>query len=886
MSQDPTIRDSRWDELAKLFEGARELSPQERHSLLSAHSLDAEMRREVDELLLAHDAIEANGEVTFLASLDSARASILLDAAAVDDSENAQLSPGDSAGRYRIVRPIGRGGMGVIYLASDPRLNRSVALKMLPAHLSVDSKARSRFEEEARAASLLDHPHIATVYEVSETIDGQLFIAMAYYEGETLREKIERGTLPIAHVVTLAVQIADGLKAAHSAGLVHRDIKPGNIIVTQQGVTKILDFGIARIATDENAHASEAAGTIAYMSPEQISGAPPNPRMDVWSFGVVLYELLTGVRPFSGDRDALVIQAIRNDEPEPIEHLRGEDVPAGLIAIAQRCLRKNAAERYADAGGIVTDLRILSDYRIDPGSFDSARATSERSGVEVKRSRWRFRRYLLAAVAALAVVSAVAVWIRNDQPATRRMIAVPHSIAVLPFENELNGSDDGHFSAGLADELITALGAMPGLKVAARTSTFALYASGLDVSAIAKRLGVATMLEGSVRRDTTRLRISARLVRARDNVVLWSEAYDVPMRDVFTVQEQIARSIADALNVRLTSSPLDSSLVGRPTADLEAYELYLRGRYVRMRDTESRLEQSLAYFRGAIEHDPGFANAYSGLAETYVNLVNFRFVTPSEGFGNANIAAERALELNPRLAEAHTSHAYVLASRLEFDRAEAGFRRALDLNPNFSLGHHYYSLLLAMLDRTDEALEHNRRARELDPLFPPAAADFGIILCQRGELTAAGTELSKALALEPKFVLTLYWLGAVRAAEGSYSEATLLLERSARASPNYPGVLGALAYVYARAGRPGAADSILTTMQAHATDDRGRANLAFAYGALGKPDAAFVLLRQLDWDVASVIELRADPLLRSLRSDPRYTRLVSDIVRPSKTGKP
>jgi len=407
----------------------------------------------------------------------------------------------------------------------------------------------------------------------------------------------------------------------------------------------------------------------------------------------------------------------------------------------------------------------------------------------------------------------------------------------------------------------------------------------MDVSAIAERLGVATMLEGSVRRDAERLRISVRLVQARDNAVLWSESYDVPMRDVFTVQEQVARSIADALNVRLTSSVQNFSLVKRPTADLEAYELYLRGRHVRMRDTRDRLEQALAYFRGAIERDPGFANAYSGLAETYVNLANFGYVTPLEGFANADIAAERALELNPRLADAHTSHAYVLASRREFDRAEAGFRRALELNPNFPLGHHYYSLLLAMLDRTDEALEQNRRARSLDPLFTPAAANFGIILCQRGELAAAGTELSKALAVEPKFVLTLYWLGAVRAAEGSYSEAMQLLEGAARASPHFPGVQGSLAYVYARAGRQDAADSIVAMLEARATDDRGRTNLAFAYGALGRPDAAFVLLRQLEWAVPSMIGLRADPLLRSLRSDPRYAELVNDIARPTRQDK-
>jgi serine/threonine protein kinase/tetratricopeptide (TPR) repeat protein len=862
----------RWNKLEELFNSARELPAEQRESVLGGQSIDPELRLEIEQLLRAHDALEMRGEDAFPVSLDTVRASILLSQPSADYSATAPLAAGDTVGRYRIVRAIGRGGMGVIYLASDPRLNRSVAIKMLPAHLSVDGKARRRFEEEARAASLLDHPHIATVYEVGETGEGQLFIAMAYYEGETLRDKLERGRLPITDVLALAAQIADGLDAAHKAGLVHRDIKPGNIIITRQGVAKIVDFGIARIATDEITHGSAMAGTVAYMSPEQTRGATPDPRMDVWSLGVVLYEMLTGVRPFRGDRDEVVIFAIRNDEPDSIGDLCKDGVPAQLIRIVQRCLRKNPDERYQHAGEIGTDLKKLS--------YSAADTISARVAPTDKRSWWRSQRYVAAATATFAIAIAGGIWIRNNQIAVAAVAAVPHSVAVLPFDNQGNASNDDHFSAGLADELITALGAIPDLKVAARTSTFALYSARLDASAIAARLGVATVLEGSVRRDSTRLRISARLVQARDNSVLWSRVYDVSTRDVFTVQEQIARSIATALNVRLSSHAADSFLVGRPTASLEAHDLYLRGRYLRTRPTRDRLEQAVGYFRGAIERDPGFADAYSGLAETYVNLANFGYITSTEGFEAADIASERALELNPRLAEAYTSHGYVLTSRREFVSAEAAFRRALDLNPNSALSHHYYSLLLAILDRTNEALEQNRLAREIDPLFTPAVADYGIILCQRGQLNAADIELKKALSLEPKYALTLYWLGAVRAAEGSYSEARQLLERAATASPDYPGVLGSLAYVYTRAGKPAAAESIVATLRARATDDRGRANLAFAYAALGRADSAFVLLRKLQWDVPSVIGLRADPLLKSLRSDSRYTPLTGEITRP------
>jgi TolB-like protein/tetratricopeptide (TPR) repeat protein len=866
----------RWDELKDLFDRASALSPDERISLFHEASLEPEERREIQELLDAHDALEAGAGDGFLGSLDGALASLLVESESARDAEPAPLAPGEAVERYRIVRQIGRGGMGVIYLASDPRLNRSVALKMLPPHLSVDSKARRRFEEEARAASLLDHLQIATVYEVGETEAGQLFIAMAYYEGETLRDKIVRGPLPIAEVVSVAAQVAEGLHAAHAVGLVHRDIKPGNVIVTPQGVAKIVDFGIARIASDEMTNGSATAGTVAYMSPEQTRGSPPDLRMDVWSLGVVLHEMLTGVRPFRGDSDEVVIFAIRNDEPTPIEELR-PDVPAHLVRITRRCLNKNPNERYQDAGEIAADLRRASD----PSRDGAARIATATMGptTAALRERFRSRRYVIAAVAALAVVSAGAAWFLVDEPAEGGTGSVPRSIAVLPFDNESGKSGDDHFSVGLTDELISALGAIPGLKVAARTSTFALHSAGLDARAIADSLGVATMLRGSIQRDSARLRISARLVERRDNTVLWSHVYDVSVYDVFTVQEQIARATANALNVRLSPGSAATSLVGRPTGSLEAHDLYLRGRYLRTRPTRERLEQALTYYRGAIERDPNFAEAYSGLAETYVNLANFGYITAAEGFEAADIAAQRALELNPRLAEAYTSHGYVLTSRRVFAPAEAAFRRALELNPNFALGHHYYSLLLAMLDRTDEALEQNRRAREIDPLLTPAVSTYGIILYQRGDLRAATAALRKALLLEPNYALPLYGLGVALAAQGSFAEARLLLERAAQVSPNFTGVPGALAYVYSRTGKQSAADSIVRALEARGSDDRSRVNLSFAYAAVGRTDAAFTMMRQIQWDVASAIHVRADPLLRQLRADPRYARISAEIIR-------
>ncbi len=496
------------------------------------------------------------------------------------------------------------------------------------------------------------------------------------------------------------------------------------------------------------------------------------------------------------------------------------------------------------------------------------------------RTAWRSP-IALALVAVAAVVLAVALFVadRRDRPVGNAAgLPTERSIAVLPFANVSGDSANEHLSDGITDELTTALSRVQGLRVAPRTVTSALKRRGLDAGTIADTLGVATVLDGAVWRAGDRLKVTARLVNVRDNRVLWSETYDREMRDVFTIQAELVRATLGALQGR-QSLDEGAGFVARPTSDPEAYELYLRARYSWKLRSRERLEQAVLYYHRAIERDPAFAMAYAGLAETYVNLSNFGLLEPGEALARAGVAADRALALDPQLAEAHASKAFVLASTQDFRASEAAFRRAIDLNPSYTWARHYYTLLLLMLGRTDEALEQNRQALASDPLSLPANATRGIILLQRGDLTGADRELQRALTLSPKFQLTLYYLAVVRAAQGRYADAGQLLERAALQTPGFTGMPGARAVVFQRTGRERAADSLLAEVEAQARsgDERARANLAFAHAALGRMDAAFALFDQVQWDVPALIELRADPLLQPMRSDPRYPALLQKI---------
>jgi DNA-binding SARP family transcriptional activator/TolB-like protein/Flp pilus assembly protein TadD len=451
-------------------------------------------------------------------------------------------------------------------------------------------------------------------------------------------------------------------------------------------------------------------------------------------------------------------------------------------------------------------------------------------------------------------------------------------IAVMPFANAGGDRASDHVPDGLTDELIAGLSAVDGLSVAPRAAVARLRRRGLHPQAIADSLGVAAVVHGNLTRTGDVLHINARMVSARDSAVVWAATYERDLRDLMAVQQEMTRAIVEALRLPATAAP-GTAVAGRLTSDAEAYELYLRGRHSWRMRTRDALLQAVVYYEEAVERDPAFAAAYAGLADTYVNLSNFGYRDPEEALARAEVAADRALALDPGLAEAHASKGFALASRLDFREAEASFHRAMALKPAYTWAHHYYTLLLLMLGRTEDALEHNRHALSTDPLSVPANATRGIILCQQGDLAGARRELERARSLSPDVPLVAYYLGVVRASGGDHDEAILLLEQAAGQAPDFPGVQGALAWVYRRTNRQRAADSILAGLESEARTGgpRPRVNLAFAYAALGRTDAAFTLLQDVRWDVPSLIELRADPLLAPLRSDRRYTALLHSL---------
>ncbi len=582
------------------------------------------------------------------------------------------LPPGTVVSRYRVVEKIGVGGMGVVYRAEDTKLKRHVALKFLPSCLTQDPAAKERFIREAQAASALDHPNICTIHEIDEAEDGQMFIAMACYEGDTLREMIKRGPLGLAEAIDIASQIAEGLREAHERDIVHRDVKPANIMVTPRGQAKIMDFGLAKLAGEARlTTVGTTVGTIAYMSPEQAEGKEVDSRSDIWSLGVILYEMLTGMLPFGGEHEQTIIHSILTREPVPIRSVR-KDLPADAEQIVARALTKPIDARYQSANDMLADLK--------------------RVGERLAREKSKAGR-------------------RGAGGAERRP-----SIAVLPFTNLSADPEQEYFCDGMAEEIINALSHVEELRVVARTSAFAFKGKSEDIRDIGRKLDVESVLEGSVRKAGDRVRISAQLISVDDGYHLWSERFDRRMEDVFAIQDEISLTIVEKLKIKLMA-PEKQEIARRHTDNLEAYNLYLRGRYFWNKRTGSELRKAARCFEQAIAKDPTYAPAYSGLADTYTMLGSYDFLPEAEAYPKAKEAALKAVDLDDTLAEAHSSLGEVIFNSGENpEAARQEFKRAIALNPGYATTHHWYSILLMRTGSFEEALAEGNRALDLDPL--------------------------------------------------------------------------------------------------------------------------------------------------------------------------
>ena len=684
------------------------------------------------------------------------------------------LTAGHRLGPYEVVAPLGAGGMGEVYRARDARLDRTVAVKILPPELAVDERYRQRFEREARAASALSHPHIAHVYDVGEQ-DGTHFIAMEYVEGENLRELATRGPLDVDRVVEIGAQMASALEEAHARGVVHRDIKSANAVVTPKGQVKVLDFGLARRdrddagtldseqVTEARTQAGVVVGTVPYMSPEQALGTDLDARTDLFSLGVVLYELATGRLPFVGNTATQTIDQICHATPVELGASR-KGVPAELERIVRKCLEKDRDRRYASARDLMVDLRNLQR---DRATGTGPVAVAPRRGT---------RRLLVLGAAGLLAAAAVGAGLLYRASARGGAVG---SVAVLPFENATGDPGNEYLSDGISESLINKLSSLPGLRVISRRSAFAFKGKTLGPAEIGRALGVDALLLGSLAQRGASLAITAELVSVRDDRQLWGEKYSRSADDVLKVEGEIAATIARTLRGQLSGEEEQSLARGAP-ADPEAYRLYLRGRDFLV-GNQQEMDKSVDYFQQAVARAPEYALAHAGLAEAYTRQAFLRASGREEPLRLARAAVTRALELDPDLAEAHTALGLVhFYFEWDWARADAEFRRALELNPGSRAVQEEYGWFLTALGRLDEGLARSREASLLDPLSVGPVHDIAINYMARGELEQAAATFRRAIDIDPNWTWGYVKLGRTLAQQTKCPEALAQAEIAER----------------------------------------------------------------------------------------------------------
>ena len=872
MIQDP---DERWRRVEEILDAALPLDPSARAAYLDrACARDPGLRKEVDSLLAAH---EREGPVDRMASHFKPLAARVRETTALGFSSLT----GKTVGQYRILERIGGGGMGVVHKAIDTRLDRTVALKFLQPRLDSEDSAAERFRLEARTIAALEHPNICTVHEIGETDDGQLFLAMPLYDGETLQQRIARGPLPVPEAIGIAVQVCRALAKAHARGIVHRDIKPSNVLVTTDGVVKLLDFGIAKLVDITLTGGAGPLGTIAYMSPEQARGEPVDHRTDIWSLGVALFEMLTGQRPYAGETAMSIARALQF-EPAPPASSRRPDIPPAVDRVVAKALAVTVGDRYQSAQAFEEALLGLGIATAVPMGTSTSIAIPH-----AKRGRQRVA--LLATALVILGAVAVYVWTRDGDSTPPVPGSIPATIAVLPFTDGSPGKDQEYFSDGITEELISTLARMEGLRVASRTSSFAFKNRDINIRAIAETLGVATIVEGSVRREGNTLRIVAQLVSAADGYQLWSDSYDRASGDAFAIQQEIARAIAQTLRVKLVGQAADTQ--GVPSPDSAAYDLYLKGRhalylkgrYAWYTRTEDGLRTAATFFQQAVAEDSQYVQAHAGLADAYAVLGFYDYMAPTEAFPKAAASARRAASLAPFFATPRTTLGYVaLYHDWDFAKAEEEFQRAIGLAPNYSTAHQWYANMLTAAGRFPEAEREMRRAQDADPLSLIASAALGWVLYYAGNYAAAATQCLQTLDLNPEYGLAHLWRGWALQEMDSLAQAVESHRHAVAVSDSGVLFVASLARSLALRGDRSEAEILLRRLQARV--DSGRYapayEIAKVHEALGRPDEAMKWLeRAYTQRSHSMVFLRVDPQLKRLRSRPDFQRLVRQVFR-------
>jgi serine/threonine protein kinase/Tfp pilus assembly protein PilF len=852
----------RWQRIKELLHSALERAPQGRAAFVDdACAGDSTLRSEVEDLIASHEQA---------GSFIESPAFELMANSLGDKTESLA---GQSLGHYQVISLLGAGGMGEVYLAEDTRLGRKIALKILTAHFTQDSDRLRRFQQEARAASALNHPNILTIHEIGQ-IDSRHFMVTEFIEGETLRGRMAKAQMSTPEALHIASQIASALAAAHAAGIVHRDIKPENIMLREDGITKVLDFGLAKL-TDRKTGEAEAMtlvkteqgtvmGTARYMSPEQARGLPVDARTDIWSLGVVLYEMVGGRVPFEGLTSSDVIAAILDKKPINLARYAPEISPE-LEWIVEKTLRKDREERYQTTKELLTDLRNLKrrlEFVEDLDHSDSGQRSAE-----------------LARRPGSGSYEASHVKAQSQGSQSHNVI---DSLAILPLANTSADQSMDYFSDGISESIINSLSQLSELRVMAWSTVSRYRSMQVDPREAARELGVRAVLTGRIVQLGERLVIKIELVDARDGSHLWGESYSCQPSEILDIESVIASEISEKLLLRLTTEER-RQLTKRYTDNVVAYDAYLRGRYCWNKRTDEGVRKAIEHFKQAIDNDPSYALAYSGLADSYLMLGSFGIATmsPREAFPKAREATLRALEIDDTLAEAHASFAYGLAYYdWNWPAAEKEFKRCFELKPGYATAHHWYGFTyLTAIGLLDQAIAEVRQALELDPLSLPISADVGLLLYLARRHVGAIDQFVKTLEMDQNFVYSHWGLALAYEQKQMYNEAIAEFQKAISLSGRSTLPLAQLGHAYTVSGLKSQALAVLDQLS-ELSNQRfvSPYRIAAIHAGLGDKDRAFQWLeRAYEERDGWLIWLKLDPVMEVLSYDRRFTDLLRRI---------